>query len=85
MASSEDAAWLLLLELGLAWLLPMDLVHVFLVFTLRVFLLLLFSGQQKDQLHGGGTGRLQVRGSCLARIASLNLVLLVLTFRGCCC
>ena len=44
MASSEDAASLLLLELGLAWVLPMDLVHAFFVFTLRVFLLLLFSG-----------------------------------------
>ena len=58
MASCEDAASLLLLELGLARALPLDLVHIFFVFTLRViFLLLFFRGQTGDHLHGGGTGR----------------------------
>ena len=58
MASYHDAASLLLLELGLARVLPLDLVRAYFVFTLRVFLLLLFfRGQQRDQLHGGGTGR----------------------------
>jgi hypothetical protein len=52
------------------WVLPLDLVRAFFVFTLRVFLLLLFfEGNEGDQLHRGGTGRPQVQGR-VSRIAS---------------
>ena len=55
------------------WVLPLDLVRAFFVFTLRVFLLLLFfEGNKGDQLHRGGTGRPQVQGR-VSRIASLRL------------
>ena len=70
MLSCEVAASLLLLQLGLMWVLPLDLVRAFFVFTLRVFLLLLFfEGNEGDQLHRGGTGRPQVQGR-VSRIAS---------------
>ena len=70
MVSCEVAASLLLLQLGLMWVLPLDLVRAFFVFTLRVFLLLLFfEGNKGDQLHRGGTGRPQVQGR-VSRIAS---------------
>ena len=55
MLSCEVAASLLLLQLGLMWVLPLDLVRAFFVFTLRVFFLLLFfEGNKGDQLHRGG-------------------------------
>ena len=58
MVSSEVAASLLRLQLGLVWVLPLDIVRAFFVFTLCVFLLLLFfKGNKGDQLHGGSSGR----------------------------
>ena len=67
---THHALLLLLLQLGLMWVLPLDLVRAFFVFTLRVFLLLLFfEGNEGDQLHRGGTGRPQVQGR-VSRIAS---------------
>ena len=55
MASCEDAASLLLLELDLAWVLPLGLGHAFSLLALRVFfLLLLGEGSKGDQLYGGG-------------------------------
>ena len=52
MLSCEVAASLLLLQLGLMWVLPLDLVRAFFVFTLRVFFLLLFfEGNKGDQLQ----------------------------------
>jgi hypothetical protein len=55
-ACSEDSASLLLLELGLAWVLALDLGHAQFFLTLRVFLLLLFVESSKgNQLYGGET------------------------------
>ena len=82
MASCEGAASLLLLELGLARALPLDLAHTSFVIILRaISLVLFFRGQQRDQLHGGGNGRTQVRRSCLGSLRCF----LALTLRGCCC
>ena len=64
MAGCEDAALLLLLDLGPAFVLLLNLVIFFLVSTFRVCLLLLFFGGSKgDELHGvSSTGRPQERG-----------------------
>ena len=76
MPNCEDAASLLLLELGLAWLLPMDLVHAFFVSTLRVFLLLLFSGQQKTSCTAAAPGDPRCGGSCLGSMRSILTMIL---------
>jgi hypothetical protein len=72
MASCDEAASLLLLELVLARVLPLDLVHAFFVFTLRVLFVLFLESSKGDRLHGGGTGWPQVRG----RVSRIDLLLL---------
>jgi hypothetical protein len=81
MASCEDAASLLLLDLDLAWVLTLGLGRAFFLLTSRVFLLLLIGeGSKGNQLYGGGTGRPRCGVSCLA-----SLCFLTLTLNSCLC
>jgi hypothetical protein len=82
MASCEDAASLLLLELDLAWVLTLGLGRAFSLLTLRVFFLLLIGeGSKGDQLYGGGTGRPKCGVSCLGSLCCF----LTLTLQSCVC
>jgi hypothetical protein len=51
-----------LLELGLAWVLPLGLCIAFFFSDVQSLVLLICEGSKGDQLHGGGTGLPQVRG-----------------------
>jgi hypothetical protein len=72
MASCDDAASLLILELGLAWVLPLDLGNNLLCLPARNFAAALFRRQKRRPVYGGDTGRSQVRGFVF-RIALLLL------------
>ena len=72
MASCEVAASFLLLELGLARVLPLDLFHTFFVFTLRVLYCSLSRRQQKRLAAWWRQRVPQVRGR-VSRMASLLL------------
>ena len=83
MASCEDAASLLLLELDFAWVLTLGLGRTYSLLTLRVFFLLLLIGEgsKGDQLYGGGTGRPRCGVSCLGSLCYF----LTLTLHSCLC
>jgi hypothetical protein len=72
----------LFIELGLAWMLPLDLDHSYFAFTLRVFLLQLFFGASKEAGCGmTAPSNPRCGGSCLGSLRSF----LTSTWRGCCC
>ena len=83
MASCEDAASLLFLELNLSCMLPLGLDRAFFLLTLRAFLLLLLIGEcsKGNQLHDGGIGRPRCGVSCLGSLCCF----LTLTLHSCLC